>query len=75
MTWESVVEPEPDPRAVLPEAEEGTTGGGFNVARAHPARVYDRWLGGKDNFAADREAADQVARIAPLGGNRSEGVL
>jgi hypothetical protein len=24
---------------------------------AHPARVYDYWLGGKDNFAADREAA------------------
>ncbi len=24
---------------------------------AHPARVYDYWLGGKDNYAADREAA------------------
>jgi hypothetical protein len=24
---------------------------------AHPARVYDYWLGGKDNFAADRAAA------------------
>ena len=24
----------------------------------HPARVYDYWLGGKDNFAADREAAE-----------------
>ncbi len=24
---------------------------------AHPARVYDCWLGGKDNYAADREAA------------------
>src|SRR5437762_2964134 len=23
---------------------------------AHPARVYNYWLGGKDNFAADREA-------------------
>ena len=21
---------------------------------AHPARVYDYWLGGKDNFAANR---------------------
>ena len=25
---------------------------------AHPARVYDYWLGGKDNYAADREAAE-----------------
>ena len=30
---------------------------------AHPARVYDYWLGGKDNFAADREAAERVLRI------------
>jgi SAM-dependent methyltransferase len=65
MTWESVLEPEPDPRTVLPEAEQGTISGGLDVARAHPSRVYDRWLGGKDNFAADREAADQVARLAP----------
>ncbi|RSM68220.1 hypothetical protein DMB66_13645 [Actinoplanes sp. ATCC 53533] len=25
----------------------------------HPARVYDYLLGGKDNFRADREAADR----------------
>jgi S-adenosyl methyltransferase len=25
----------------------------------HPARVYDYWLGGKDNFAADRHAAEE----------------
>ena len=25
---------------------------------AHPARVYDYWLGGKDNFEADRAAAE-----------------
>jgi hypothetical protein len=24
----------------------------------HPARMYDYWLGGKDNFAVDREAAE-----------------
>jgi O-methyltransferase involved in polyketide biosynthesis len=27
--------------------------------------MYDYFLGGKDNFAADREAADQVTRLAP----------
>ena len=32
---------------------------------AHPARVYDYWLGGKDNFDADRAAAQQVLRVMP----------
>ncbi len=32
---------------------------------AHPARVYDYWLGGKDNFGPDREAAEQVIAINP----------
>jgi hypothetical protein len=30
------------------------------------ARVYDYFLGGKDNFAADRDLADQMIAIAPL---------
>jgi len=32
---------------------------------AHVARVYDYLLGGKDNFAPDREAAEQAMRINP----------
>ena len=32
---------------------------------AHPARVYDYWLGGTDNFPADRAAAEQVMRFMP----------
>nr|WP_033332166.1 SAM-dependent methyltransferase [Actinomadura madurae] len=28
------------------------------------ARMYDHWLGGKDNFAADREAAERVVEIS-----------
>jgi SAM-dependent methyltransferase len=32
---------------------------------AHVARVYDYLLGGKDNFAADREAAEQAILINP----------
>src|ERR1700749_2058278 len=32
---------------------------------AHVARVYDYMLGGKDNFAADREAAEQAMQINP----------
>jgi hypothetical protein len=31
----------------------------------HIARVYDYWLGGKDNFAADRVVAEQVIASLP----------
>ncbi|SCF07770.1 S-adenosyl methyltransferase [Micromonospora viridifaciens] len=31
----------------------------------HPARRYDYWLGGKDNFAADRRSGDAVAAAYP----------
>ena len=33
--------------------------------RPHPARVYDYLLGGKDNFAADRAAAEQGIKANP----------
>ena len=29
------------------------------------ARMYDYWLGGKDNFAADREAAGRSVELVP----------
>jgi hypothetical protein len=32
---------------------------------AHPARVYDYWLGGSVNYAADREAAERVLAVTP----------
>jgi hypothetical protein len=31
----------------------------------HIARVYDYCLGGKDNFAADREAAEEFVKVMP----------
>jgi trans-aconitate methyltransferase len=31
----------------------------------HAARRYDCWLGGKDNFAADRKSAERIAAIYP----------
>jgi len=46
-------DPEEDPQIML------------DSSVAHPARVYDYWLGGKDNFAADREAAEQVIAANP----------
>ena len=32
----------------------------IDTSRPHPARTYDYFLGGKNNFAADREVADKV---------------
>jgi hypothetical protein len=37
----------------------------FDTSVAHIARVYDYWLGGKDNFAADRAAGDQAIKAFP----------
>jgi SAM-dependent methyltransferase len=38
----------------------------LDTSVAHPARIYDYWLGGKDNFAADREAAEQAIQANPF---------
>jgi SAM-dependent methyltransferase len=38
---------------------------GVDTHVAHIARVYDYWLGGKDNFAADRYAAEQARAAYP----------
>ena len=38
---------------------------GFDTTVAHPARRYDYWLDGKDNFAADRESGDKIAAAFP----------
>jgi hypothetical protein len=37
----------------------------FDTSVAHIARVYNYWLGGKDNFAADRAAAEQAMSAFP----------
>jgi SAM-dependent methyltransferase len=37
----------------------------IDTSVAHPARRYNYWLGGKDNFAADRESGDQIAAVYP----------
>ncbi len=38
---------------------------GFDTSVAHSARVHDYWLGGKDNYAADRAAGDAVIAAYP----------
>ena len=37
----------------------------IDTSVAHVARVYDYWLGGKDNFSADRVAGDQAIQAYP----------
>ena len=37
----------------------------FDISKPNTARVYDYWLGGKDNFAADRELAERLEKITP----------
>jgi hypothetical protein len=38
----------------------------LDTTRPNPARVWDYWLGGKDNFASDRELGDTMLRVYPL---------
>ena len=37
----------------------------FDVSVAHQARIYNYWLGGKDNYAADRKAAELAIQAYP----------
>jgi S-adenosyl methyltransferase len=37
----------------------------FDTSVAHVARIYDYWLGGKDNYAVDRAAGDAGLRAYP----------
>jgi O-methyltransferase involved in polyketide biosynthesis len=45
--------------------DENPAVGGIDVTRPSVARVYDFWLGGKDNFAADREMGWRIAEMNP----------
>jgi hypothetical protein len=38
----------------------------INTGVPNPARIYDYLLGGKDNFPADRQVAEQLLAIAPV---------
>jgi hypothetical protein len=47
---------------MTPERDEPIT---IDTSVAHSARVYDYLLGGKDNFAADRDAAEKMVTALP----------
>ncbi|MCW3816141.1 SAM-dependent methyltransferase [Micromonospora sp. DR5-3] len=38
---------------------------GIDASIPHSARIYDYWLGGKDNFAADRAVAEALVAAIP----------
>jgi SAM-dependent methyltransferase len=42
-----------------------TSGPAFDTSVAHHARIYDYLLGGKDNYAADRAAAEATLKVWP----------
>ena len=43
----------------------GDRSAALDTSVPHIARVYDYWLGGKDNYAADRKAAERVIATFP----------
>jgi S-adenosyl methyltransferase len=49
-------------RGVVPAREKPV---GLDTSVAHMARVYNYWLGGKDNYAADRATAEQAIAANP----------
>jgi hypothetical protein len=52
----------------LPDDEPDDLAGrlrGFDTSVPSPARMWNYWVGGKDHFAADREAADKIQAAMP----------
>jgi SAM-dependent methyltransferase len=55
-------------RAIVRTSSDPATDGeppAFDPGVAHPARVYNYWLGGKDHYLADRVVGDDVACRRP----------
>jgi hypothetical protein len=48
-----------------PERPDSTAGTAIDTTVPHSARIWNYWLGGKDNYAVDREAGDQYKDIFP----------
>ncbi|WP_328473024.1 SAM-dependent methyltransferase [Streptomyces sp. NBC_00448] len=46
-------------------ADQGFTADEIDTSRPHPARMYNYYLGGRDNYEVDRDAAQRVIDLAP----------
>jgi hypothetical protein len=38
---------------------------GIDTTVSHSARIWDYWLGGKDNYQVDREVGDRIEEMLP----------
>src|SRR5690606_39763069 len=38
---------------------------GIDTSVSHVARIWNYWLGGKDNYPVDRQVGDEILRILP----------
>jgi len=47
------------------EDPEDTAGAGIDTTVPHSARIWNYWLGGKDNYAVDRRPATSTSRSTP----------
>jgi DNA-binding HxlR family transcriptional regulator len=52
--------------SVSADSDEVVTPFGVDTSKPIPARVWNYWQGGKDNFAADREQGDRAAAGMPF---------
>jgi O-methyltransferase involved in polyketide biosynthesis len=55
----SAIEPDDEDAALAEKLR------GFDTSVPSPARMWNYWVGGKDHFAADREAADKIMAAMP----------
>jgi hypothetical protein len=53
------------PRDKVPNVDNGDSRQRIDTSKPHAARMYDYFLGGKDNFAADRETAQKALAAWP----------
>ncbi|MER6809907.1 SAM-dependent methyltransferase [Spirillospora sp. NPDC000708] len=51
-------------RQFWPETDDDPDGG-IDTSVPHSARIWNYWLGGKDNFPVDQQAGDEYARTFP----------
>ena len=49
----------------VPDVDNGDVPPEIDTSKPHSARIYDYYLGGKDNFAADRETAIKAMKAWP----------
>jgi hypothetical protein len=57
-----------DDRSAVPDGQaelNDRAGTGVDTSVPHSARIWNYWLGGKDNYAVDRTAGDQFSAIYP----------